>query len=70
MLFRRVFQTQPHKEEITKVDDKHGVGNIFLKAEISNVFSSNEAFVQIPCFLFQRNWNCHIKEGSTHNFQI
>jgi len=33
--FRRVFSTQPHQEEITKVDDKHGRENILLKAQIS-----------------------------------
>jgi hypothetical protein len=32
--FRRVFQTQPHQEEITKVDDEHGTENILPKAEI------------------------------------
>jgi hypothetical protein len=32
--FRRVFQTRPHQEEITKVDDKHGTENILPKAEI------------------------------------
>ena len=32
--FGRVFQTRPHQEEITKVDDKHGAENILPKAEI------------------------------------
>ena len=54
--FGRVFQTRPHQEEITKVDDKHGAENILPKAEIcikkflvSHL--SSEAFEQIPYFL-------------------
>jgi len=54
--FRRVFSTQPHQEEITKVDDKHGRENILLKGLkyqkiLANPHLSSEAFEQISYFL-------------------
>jgi len=55
--FRRVFSTQPHQEEITKVDDKHGRENILLKGLkyqkilAANPHLSSEAFEQISYFL-------------------
>jgi len=63
--FRRVFQTQPHQEEITKVDViwHRKYSSKSWNSEMSRLHLSSEAFEQIPHFFKQRNWNCQRKRA-------